>query len=109
MLLFRIAAFHWWCRIQPNHHEGEEPPDDRPESGNPHPSTANTPAAWPLIVGEMADGDFMFLFNVGDEWSLVVDAEGEDAMLVRKGEGGSVNGRVLGSIHGLQVKTVERG
>lgn len=109
MLLFGIAAFHRWCRIQPNHHEGEESPDDRPETGNPHPSTADTPAAWPLIVGEMADGDFMFLFNVSDEGSLVVDAEGEDAMLVGKSEGGSVYGRVLCSVHGLQVKTVERG
>ena len=51
----------------------------------------------------------MFLFNVSDEGSLVVDAEGEDAMRVGKSEGGSVYGRVLCSVHGLQVKTVERG
>ncbi len=47
--------------------------------------------------------------DAGEEWPLVVDAEGKDAMLVRRAEGGAEEGAVGGGGDGGEVETVEWG
>lgn len=44
-------------------------------------------------MSHVADGDGDLLLDVGEEWSLVVDEEVEDTVLVRQGEGGGVGVR----------------
>lgn len=56
---------------------------------------------------EMADSDFVLLFDVGQVWALVVDTEREDSVLVWRCEGGAEDCAVLGTSLGLQVQEVE--
>ena len=49
----------------------------------------------------------MFLLNVGQEGSLVVYAEGENAVLIRHFKASAVDCAVRGSRCRLQVETVE--
>lgn len=58
---------------------------------------------------EMADGDFVLLFDIGQVWALVVDTEREDSVLVWRRECGAVDGAVLGTSLGLQVQEVPWG
>lgn len=60
-------------------------------------------------MGVVADGDFVFLFNVGEEGTLVIYTEGEDSVLVRDSELGAKDGAVCCCLYGLEVETVERG
>jgi len=55
----------------------------------------------------MSDSDSVLLFEIGEEWSLVVDFEVENSMLVWETEAGSVDGRVLGRGGRGERKTVE--
>lgn len=60
-------------------------------------------------MGVVADGDFVFLFNVGEEGTLVIYAEGEDPVLVGNRELGAKGGAVFCCLDRLEVETVERG
>ena len=55
----------------------------------------------------MADRDFPFNVNVGEERSFVVNAECEDPMLVGQLEGGAIDGAVDESRDRLEVQAVE--
>ena len=60
---------------QPNTHK-RHPPDYRdPDPSNPDPASTDLPAAWPFVVGKMSDRYFPLDIHVGEERSLVVDAE----------------------------------
>jgi len=58
-------------------------------------------------MGEMADGDLVLFIHIGEEESLVVDPEGEYAVLFGDGKGGAVNSAVGGSSDGFKCKTLE--
>ncbi len=60
-------------------------------------------------MGVVADGDFVFLFNVGEEGTLIIYAEGEDSVLVGDCELCAKDGTVSCCLDGLEVETVERG
>lgn len=45
---------------------------------------------------EVAHGDSVFFFDVGQEWALVVDLEIEDSVLVGKLERGGINRSIVG-------------
>jgi hypothetical protein len=94
-------------RIQPHKYKGQETGNNRPKSANPNPTTRDPPASWPLVMRVVSNSDFMFLFYVAEERSLVVDAEGENAMLVWDGEGGAVDGAVFGHRGCCEVETME--
>ena len=55
----------------------------------------------------MADGDFPLDVNVREERPLVIDAEGENAVLVWQFEGGAEDGAVGGCGNGLEVEAVK--
>lgn len=57
----------------------------------------------------MADGDLALDVDGGEEGPLVVDAEVEDAMLVREAEGGGEDGGVGGGVSGEEGQPVEGG
>ena len=56
---------------------------------------------------KVTNGDGVLLFDVGEEWSLVVDLEVEDAVLIWKLEACSVDGGGFGGAGDLQGETVE--
>jgi hypothetical protein len=90
-----------WRIIQPNPHK-HQPPDHRPPNTcNPHPPAADRPTAGPLVVREVPDGHGPLLVDVSEEWTFVVDAEGEDAVLIRQDEGDGEDGGVGGVGGGL--------
>ena len=56
---------------------------------------------------KVSNSNSVLLLNVGEEWSLVVDLEIEDAVLIWKLEACSVDGRCFGGGSNLQRQTVE--
>jgi hypothetical protein len=58
-------------------------------------------------MSEVADGDLVLLLNSGEEGTLVVDAEGEDAVLIGGHKLSAEHSAGLGAVGGLQVKAVE--
>lgn len=58
---------------------------------------------------KMSHCHLAFDVDVGKERPLVVDAEGKDAMLVRRAEGGAEKGAVGGGGDGGEVEAVEWG
>lgn len=79
---------------QPQRDEGQPASDSGGDAGDPRPGAADSPAAGPLVVGEVADGDGVLLLDVREEGPLVVDFEVEDAVLVGELEGRGVDGGV---------------
>jgi hypothetical protein len=73
--------------IKPHRDKRHPPGHSNPNTPNPDPSATNLPAAGPLVVRKVADGDLPLLVDVGDEGAAVVDAEVEDAVLVGGFEG----------------------
>lgn len=57
---------------------------------------------------EMTDCDFALDLYIGKERSLVVDFEGEYAMLIRGFEGGAEDGTVWCVRAGLEIEAMER-
>lgn len=57
----------------------------------------------------VAHGDLVLFLNVGEEGSLVVDAEGENAVLVGNCELGAENSAVCCRLGRDEVETVEGG
>jgi hypothetical protein len=60
-------------------------------------------------VSKVSYGNGVLLFHVGEEWSLVVDLEIEDTVLIWELEARGVDCRGLGGGSDLQGETVERG
>lgn len=56
---------------------------------------------------KVADADRVLLLNVGEERTLVVDLEVEDAMLVGEGEGDAIHGSIASGAFTGQVEAVE--
>lgn len=56
----------------------------------------------------VTDSDFVLLFDVGEEWTLVVHTEGENAVLIGNGKARSVDGAVFRATNWLEIETVER-
>lgn len=56
---------------------------------------------------KVANGNSVLLFHIGEKWSLVVDLEVEDAVLVWELEACSVGCRRFGGASNLQRETVE--
>jgi len=59
-------------------------------------------------MGKVAERDGVFLFDIGDEGTFVVDLEGEDTVLIWSLEGGSVDAGFIGGDDGKQGETVVR-
>ena len=91
---------------QPNTHKSHPPGDCNPYTGNPDPSSTDLPAAWPFVVSEMPDCYFSFYVHVGEERSLVIDAEGKDTMLVRQSEGAAEDSAIKCLRSGYKIETV---
>lgn len=98
-----------WFRIQPKYDEGQESPNDTPQSCNPWPGTTDCPGSWPLVVREMTHGDLPLLFDTGQPRSLVIYFEGEDTVLVGCGEGSGVDRAVGGDGRRGEWDALERG
>lgn len=56
----------------------------------------------------VANGDFTLFFDVGEERTLVVNAEREDSMLIGDGEPRAVDGAVFRPEGGSESEAVER-
>lgn len=95
-------------RVQPHDHKGQEASDHRPQTGDPHPASADSPAACVLVVRIVAHGHLVLLLDVGEEGSLVVDTEGEDAVLIRRDELGAEYSARFSATSWLESQTVER-
>ena len=91
---------------QPHTHECHPPSNRDPHTGNPDPTSTDLPATWPFVVSEMPDCYFSFYVHVGEERSLVVDAEGKDAMLVRQSEGTAENSAIKCLRCGYKIETM---
>lgn len=95
-------------RVKPDENKSQESSNHRPQTGDPDPATANSPTARVLVVRKVAHGHLVLLLDVGEEWALVVDAEGEDAVLVRNHELSAVYSACLRAAGGLKSQAVER-
>lgn len=80
---------------QPKRNKSDPPRDGNSNPRNPRPSAANNPTPWPLIMSKVSHSNSILLFNVREEWSLVIDHEIEDTVLVGEFEAGGVDGGVL--------------
>lgn len=94
-------------RVKPDEDESQESSNHRPQTGDPDPAGADGPTARVLIVRKVAHGDLVLLLDVGEERPLVVDAEGEDAVLVRRHELSAEHGAGLRAAGGLKSQAVE--
>jgi hypothetical protein len=95
-------------RIKPNNNESQKSTNNRPKTGNPNPTATNGPAARVLIVSKVADSDLVLLLDVGEERTLVVDAEREDTVLIGGHKLGAEHGARFGSAGRLEGQAVER-
>ena len=59
-------------------------------------------------MGEVAVSHLVLLLDVGEEGTLVVDAEGEDTVLIGGHELGAEHSAGIGTAGGLEVQAVER-
>jgi len=97
-----------WLRVEPYNHEKKESGNHRPETSDPDPSAADFPAAGVLVVCVMADSNFVLLFDIGEEGTLVVDAEGKDSMLIGDSEARAVHSAGFRSESWLECEAVKR-
>lgn len=58
-------------------------------------------------MSKVADGHLVLFLDVGEEGTLVVDAEGEDAVLIRHCEVGAEDGAVFSAARRCKVQPVE--
>lgn len=58
-------------------------------------------------MSEMTNGHFKFLFDVGEERTLVVHSKGEDSMLIGGGKSCAVDCTIIRFADGFQVQAVE--
>jgi len=81
---------------QPQRDKSKPSRDRDPYTRYPDASPTDPPASRPLVMSEMSDCNRRLLVHVGQEWSLVVDAEREDSVLVWQSERGAEDGAVRG-------------
>jgi len=79
---------------QPQRNKSKPPHDRDPDTRYPDPSPTDPPASRPLVMCKMSDCNRRLLVHVGQERSLVVDAEREDSVLIWQGERGAEDGAV---------------
>lgn len=94
-------------RVEPDNHESQESSNYRPKTGNPYPAAGNSPAARVLVVREVAVGNLKLLLDGGQEGTLVVDAEGEDSVLIGSHELSAEHSAGIGALDRFQVQAVE--
>ena len=85
---------------QPNPNKAQPPDNRNPHASNPHPRPGNLPTPRPLIVREMPYRDLFLYVDIRQKGAFVIDAEVEDAVLVREAEGGAEDGGVGGGVAG---------
>ena len=91
---------------QPNTHKSYPSGNCNPHARNPDPTCTNLPTAWPFVVSEMSDRHFPFDIHVGQERSLVIDAERKDAMLIWKLERTAEDSAVGCLRNGYKIETM---
>lgn len=94
--------------VHPEGAEAQEASHRGGDARDPRPGARDDEAARPLVVGHVSHTDGALLLDVGQEWSLVVDHEVEDAVLVRQHKTGSEHGGRLGDERGGKLQAVER-
>ena len=82
-----LALLVSWLAPQPDTYKSHPPGNRNPHTSNPDPTCTDLPAARPFVVSKMSDRYFPLYVHVGKEWSLIVDAERKDTMLIWKLEG----------------------
>ena len=75
---------------KPKRHESNPTDNGNPYPCNPHPTRADFPASGPLIVSKMPDSYLSFNIDIGKKGALVVDAKGENSMLVGELEASAI-------------------
>ena len=93
--------------IQPKKDKCKPPNQCDTNARNPGPRPANSIASSIFIVRKVAYGDLPLLVHTGKEGTLVVYAEVENAVLIRRCKGLGVNRRFLSLLNHVQGKTVE--
>lgn len=94
-------------RVEPDNDKSQKSSNHRPKTGNPYPTASDSPTARVLVVRKVAVGDLMLLLDGGEEWTLVVDAEGEDTVLIRGHELSGEHSAGIGAVGGLEGQAVE--
>jgi len=79
---------------EPESHERQPPSNRDGDTTHPWPGGADLPGARELVVGEMAHGDSVLLFDVREEGTLVVDFEVKDAVLIWERKGCAIDRRI---------------
>lgn len=87
---------------QPQRDKSKPPCDRDPNTRYPDASPTYPPASRPLVMSKMSDCNRRLLVHVGQEGSLVVDAERKDPVLVWQSEGGAEDGAVRGLRDGVE-------
>lgn len=95
--------------VQPQDDEQYKSSNDAPQSADPGPGSGDCPRPRPLVMRKVPDSDLVSLLNGSQKRSLVVDFEGENAVLIRRGERCAVDSAVISPNGRNERKTVERG
>lgn len=93
--------------VQPNDYKREESRDNSPETSNPDPAAGDLPAPRVLVVCKVANGDLVLLLDIGEEWTPIIDAERENAMLIRDRKSDTVDSAILRAVFRQEIETVE--
>ena len=93
--------------IQPKKDKCKPPNQCDTNARNPGPRSANSIASSIFIVRKVAYGDLPLLVHTGKEGTLVVYAEVENAVLIRRHKGLGVHGRFRSLLNHVQGETVE--
>ena len=91
---------------QPYTHKSHPPGNRDPYTSNPYPTSTDLPAPWPFVMSKMSNRYFPLYVHIGKEWSLVIDSERKDAMLVWKLERSTEYGTVWGLRNGCKIETM---
>ena len=107
--LFPFPLFIRRLTPEPNSHKRHPAHHCNPNSGDPYPSATDHPTSRPFVMGEMSNSHLFLHINICQKGTFVVDAEGEDAVLVGEGESCAEDGAIGGGRYWLEVEAVERG
>lgn len=94
---------------QPKAHKSYPSNHGNPHTGDPYPSSTDHPAARPFVMGKMPYCHLPLDIDISQERSLVIDAEGKNAMLIRKFECGAEDGAIRGMGGRLEIEAVKGG
>ena len=92
---------------QPQRDKRHPSSDRNANTRNPWPSAANDPTPRPFVMRKVSDRDSVLLFDIGEEWSLVIDLEVENSVLIREPETSCVDRGAWGRGQEFEGKTVE--